>query len=476
MVQVDNRSGGIQRQLKRGLSQCPVCGRDHGDEFGIQRGQRFLPAHRESPRIESGNLLGRHQQNPDLALDGVTRIVEITDERFVGGGRLPAVAGFAAGGQSIRRIADPIDHIVGQFVQQSLFDQGLDALLNAVGHLRLQRLLHGRLQLLLKHLGHTRRNLLLQGLDDAGFKLLFDRIRQGGFQLMLQRFADGLLDLLLDLPGDLFLERLLEDLDDTGFDLIVDLPVDEVTKRLCVDDAGQGQANADRDDRAQPGGKGFCRHGAQCSGTVGHIKDNGPYNIYIPRQGIKWPGHTLSNKGTLNHELREAMLEALPRVRRFACGLTGNRHDADDLLQATVERVLQRGLPGDAEVLKWMMRVCRNLWIDELRSRDVRHRAASAMAHEQDPCDTPANPDGEMVNALYLRQVDAVINMLPEEQRAVLSLVAVEGFSYRETAEVLDIPIGTVMSRLARARAAIAARMSGESAQADRTPEVSDEN
>lgn len=149
------------------------------------------------------------------------------------------------------------------------------------------------------------------------------------------------------------------------------------------------------------------------------------------------------------------MLEALPRVRRFACSLAGNREDADDLLQSTVERVLDRGVPDDVDLLKWMFRVCRNLWIDEIRSRKV-HRDAAAR---------PELASGRVVSGvavvlgeLTVREVTEAMESLPEEQRAVISLVAVEGLTYREAAEVLETPIGTVMSRLARARAALAAR------------------
>ena len=151
------------------------------------------------------------------------------------------------------------------------------------------------------------------------------------------------------------------------------------------------------------------------------------------------------------------MLDALPRVRRFALSLTGNRDDADDLLQSTVERVLGRGLPEGADVLRWMFRVARNLWIDEVRSRRVRLVAAG-----REP-EVEAAVDGEdaAIGGLQMREIAEAMASLPEEQRALLSLVAVEGLTYREAAEVLEILIGTVMSRLARARAGIAARLFG---------------
>jgi RNA polymerase sigma-70 factor (ECF subfamily) len=147
------------------------------------------------------------------------------------------------------------------------------------------------------------------------------------------------------------------------------------------------------------------------------------------------------------------MLDVLPRLRRFAWSLTGNRHDGDDLMQATAERVLERGVPADAELLPWMFKVCKNLWIDELRARQVRVRAGSRPELAEEPV---VSGESVVIGELTLREVDRAMATLPEEQREVLVLVAVEGLSYREAAAILDIPIGTVMSRLARARAALA--------------------
>jgi len=169
---------------------------------------------------------------------------------------------------------------------------------------------------------------------------------------------------------------------------------------------------------------------------------------------------------------REAMLEALPRVRRFALSLTGNRHDADDLLQNTVERVLDRGVPEQVDVGRWMFKVCKNLWIDELRAHSVRARASASPELAEEPV-----VSGEAVafGELELREVDRAMASLPDEQRLVLALVAVEGLTYREAAEVLDTPLGTIMSRLARARASLVSRLQGPRAAAAKQPETSDE-
>jgi len=118
--------------------------------------------------------------------------------------------------------------------------------------------------------------------------------------------------------------------------------------------------------------------------------------------------------------------------------------------------MLERGLPEGVQALPWFFRVCKNLWIDEKRAQAVRIRAAQMRELDEEP-----SISGEAVATaeLGLREVERALAKLPEEQRAVLSLVAVEGLSYREAAEVLDTPIGTVMSRLARARAALADRL-----------------
>ena len=153
---------------------------------------------------------------------------------------------------------------------------------------------------------------------------------------------------------------------------------------------------------------------------------------------------------------QQELIEILPNLRRFALSLTGTMADADDLLQSTVERVLERGLPDDAAVLPWTMKVCRNLWIDEIRSRKVRQAAVNdpSLADEQ-----IVAGEAEAIGKLSMREVQHALAEMPEEQRAVLLLVAVEGYSYKEAAATLQTPIGTVMSRLARARAALADRI-----------------
>lgn len=157
----------------------------------------------------------------------------------------------------------------------------------------------------------------------------------------------------------------------------------------------------------------------------------------------------------MNHETGDfeaELFDLLPRLRRFCYALCGAAHDADDLLQSTVERLLIKPPPADADTAKWTFRVCKNLWFDELRSRKVRS------ADPIEPDMELAGPEGEksMMERLVLKETNDAMANLPEDQRAVIALVALEGFTYQETAEALGIPIGTVMSRLSRARATLA--------------------
>ncbi|MFO7527342.1 MAG: RNA polymerase sigma factor [Marinobacter sp.] len=150
--------------------------------------------------------------------------------------------------------------------------------------------------------------------------------------------------------------------------------------------------------------------------------------------------------------MHQEMTELLPRLRRFAYSVTGSMPDADDLLQNTVERLLAREMPGDADLTKWAFRVCRNVWIDECRARKVRREAA-----ERPELSDGQVVDGEQQTAREIEwsRVDAAMARLPEDQRQIISLVAIQGFSYQAVAEILSVRKGTVMSRLARARVAL---------------------
>ena len=146
--------------------------------------------------------------------------------------------------------------------------------------------------------------------------------------------------------------------------------------------------------------------------------------------------------------MSQQLLENIPALRRYALSLTGSVHDADDLLQSALERALSRNAPSGDELVKWLFRVCRNLWIDNYRAAKTRMDAANDPQLEENSFDGNAQTE----NTMMLERVSTAMNQLHENQRSILALVAVEGKSYKEVAELLGIPQGTVMSRLARAR------------------------
>ncbi|MEM8562141.1 MAG: sigma-70 family RNA polymerase sigma factor [Pseudomonadota bacterium] len=155
----------------------------------------------------------------------------------------------------------------------------------------------------------------------------------------------------------------------------------------------------------------------------------------------------------LSDPQRDALLAEIERLRRFCISLTGTTADGDDLLQSTVERLLQKGVPRDAHVIKWAYKVCKNAWIDEIRARDVRQRYPK-MAQ-----DDTGMPSAEQTASKQreLEIVNEALSQLPTDQRLALMLVAIDGKSYAEAAEIMDVPVGTIMSRIARARRSLAA-------------------
>ncbi len=154
-------------------------------------------------------------------------------------------------------------------------------------------------------------------------------------------------------------------------------------------------------------------------------------------------------------ELREALVALLPRLRRFARALARDAHDADDLVQIALERALTRGaqLRPDAPLSSWMFGIVRNAWLDELRARGRRARLfAPAESAER----SGATSQGAPADLLAVQEA---LSRLPEEQRAAVALVLIEGLSYKEAAHVMEVPIGTLTSRLARGREALQAML-----------------
>lgn len=157
-------------------------------------------------------------------------------------------------------------------------------------------------------------------------------------------------------------------------------------------------------------------------------------------------------------DLSAELVTLLPRLRRFARALTRNPHDADDLVQVALERALARAhqLRPDAALAAWVFGILQHAWIDELRTRTRRERL---FAPEESGSHVGDSGQGTQVELL---SVQDAMGRLPQEQRLAVALVLIEGFSYKEAAHLMDVPIGTLTSRLARAREALQT-MLGES-------------
>jgi RNA polymerase sigma-70 factor (ECF subfamily) len=141
----------------------------------------------------------------------------------------------------------------------------------------------------------------------------------------------------------------------------------------------------------------------------------------------------------------------LPRLRRFAHALSRHAADADDLTQATVERALRsksQWQPG-TRLDSWSYRIMRNLWIDTARARTRKVRMEAPPEEAELVGDDPRQA---MDAAVDLKRIMAAMDRLPDDQREVVALILIEGFGYREVCEILNLPMGTVSSRLVRGR------------------------
>jgi RNA polymerase sigma-70 factor (ECF subfamily) len=167
--------------------------------------------------------------------------------------------------------------------------------------------------------------------------------------------------------------------------------------------------------------------------------------------GAATPGSNPKERTRMGRDI----VALLPRLRRFAAGLSGSVQEGDDIVQAACLRALERHYqwePG-TRLDSWMFRIIRNLWLDGRKS------AWNRLVHSDDAAMTAA-PGGSLEHEIEARNELALarkaIAALPPQQREVLMLVTVEGHSYEAAADTLGIPLGTVMSRLARARVAVA--------------------
>jgi len=154
-------------------------------------------------------------------------------------------------------------------------------------------------------------------------------------------------------------------------------------------------------------------------------------------------------------DLGEQIVQLLPRLRRFARSLVNNAQDADDLVQLAIERALSRSeqLRPDAQLSSWMFGILRNAWIDESRSRGRRSRVFVPEELGENVADPAASGEADALS------VQDAMARLPSEQREVVGLVLVEGLSYKEAAEIIGVPVGTITSRLARGRDSLQAML-----------------
>lgn len=164
--------------------------------------------------------------------------------------------------------------------------------------------------------------------------------------------------------------------------------------------------------------------------------------------------------------VRQAIGAYSRRVWRFALALSGAQDVADDLTQATCLRALERShqVTHTDRLDSWLMTICRSIWLNELRARTVRKSQGLA-----------TTPDAELVAPgtdvemnIFAREVFTQVMQLPEAQRETVMLVFVEGYSYREAAALLEVPIGTIMSRLSNARKKLQAAMPQDAGASDR--------
>ena len=161
-----------------------------------------------------------------------------------------------------------------------------------------------------------------------------------------------------------------------------------------------------------------------------------------------------------SQDMGQAASGHLKSVWRFGLSLSGNTETADDLAQATMLRAIERAhqYKDDGRLQGWLMTICRSIWLNELRRAQVRRTGAldseEVLALEDLSPGVEAN--------IFASEVFTKVMELPEAQRSTVELVYVQGFTYSEAARILDIPVGTVMSRLAAARATLAPLKSDE--------------
>lgn len=162
-------------------------------------------------------------------------------------------------------------------------------------------------------------------------------------------------------------------------------------------------------------------------------------------------------------EIRAGLTQNLARLWRYGLALSTARDTAEDLVQATALRALERAdqFQSGTRIDRWLFAILRSIWLNEIRARRIRQGQGFV-----DPEQVLFSDGAEIETNIFAGQVLNAVHRLPEAQRETVLLVYVEGLSYADAAEFLGTPIGTIMSRLAAARSALAKLRSPDSAAA----------
>jgi RNA polymerase sigma-70 factor (ECF subfamily) len=172
--------------------------------------------------------------------------------------------------------------------------------------------------------------------------------------------------------------------------------------------------------------------------------------LFAPR--LDWRAEPVVSMASRD-EIRAGLAQNLARLWRYGLALSAARDVAEDLVQATALRALERAeqFQSGTRLDRWLFAILRSIWLNEIRARRIREGQGFV-----DPDQVLFSDGTEVETNIFTAQVLNAVHRLPEAQRETVLLVYVEGLSYAEAAELLGTPIGTVMSRLAAARAALA--------------------
>jgi RNA polymerase sigma-70 factor (ECF subfamily) len=173
--------------------------------------------------------------------------------------------------------------------------------------------------------------------------------------------------------------------------------------------------------------------------------------------------------------LRDQIVGLLPRLRRFGLSLTKDLDSADDLVQGACERALTRldQLHEGSRLDSWLYRIIYTQWIDRLRRRQVRSEKLVVLNREIESRSVSSDADLNFSTSLDVR---TALESLPEQHRAAVMLVCVEGYGYAEAADVLNVPAGTIASRVSRAREMMSRRLRGDKGQVLRLTKMEGKN